>query len=667
MRRQTTPYLRLSALIPAIFTLFLLPDPVSATEFNFGPVNMTVDNTVSVAASVRTSAQSCDHISLYNGGCRASNGTSYDVNSDDGDVNVERGEFISAPVKFLTEIGAKYQNYGLFVRAKAFYDVAARTLGEGDGKYGPVAAPAHGAPSQRRPLEDAYRGDDAYNLELRQMKLLDAFVYGNFNVVDDLPLNVRVGRQVVNWGESAFILGGVSSFIPLDAASFTRPGTELKEIFLPQNTLYASLGLPANFTVEAMYALEWTRSPLPPCGTFFSPSDALSDGCAYALASGEEYTNADGSIRSTGATPVVIPRGPGQLPRQLGQWGAALRYFADWLNDGTDMGAYFVNFHSTLPIGTFTANKNQLPSPVGDDLGSPLCNVTLPISDDAGQPTRTCTGFFGVSATTGDKRLIAEYPEDIHMIGMSFNTTLDIMNGTAFSGELAYYPNMPFQVDTTELLAADAYNAGFRTQPGQPSIYDGPVVQPGDIIPGYRRTQALHGQVYSISTFTPSNFIVALAHGDLLAFVANAGFQYLPNADGNRFAISRSGQTHANPGVAAVFGDKCIADGTCSLSPRYASTFSWGYRLLALIKYNSFMNTAVNVSPRVFFAHDVDGYSAGPIGPGFIEGIKKIGIGVDLDYQAYKVSVDYSTSFGNRYRNALVDKDFASLSASYAF
>ncbi len=56
-----------------------------------------------------------------------------------------------------------------------------------------------------------------------------------------------------------------------------------------------------------------------------------------------------------------------------------------------------------------------------------------------------------------------------------------------------------------------------------------------------------------------------------------------------------------------------------------------------------------------------------PPSPSFIEAIKKIGAGVDFEYQAYKVSIDYSTNFGNRYRNALVDKDFASLSASYAF
>jgi hypothetical protein len=132
--------------------------------------------------------------------------------------------------------------------------------------------------------------------------------------------------------------------------------------------------------------------------------------------------------------------------------------------------------------------------------------------------------------------------------------------------------------------------------------------------------------------------------------------------------ISRSGNTHANPGMASVFGDPCVSAGTCSLAPQYATTFSWGYRLLAMMQYNSAFGTPYTMTPRVFFAHDVKGYSAGPIGPGFIEGVKTVGLGVDFDYKSvYKLSVDYSSSFGDRYRNPMVDKDYAAASFSYAF
>lgn len=649
-----------------------LADPAAATQYNFGELSLTLDNTASAAASVRTSKQSCDHISVYNGGCHSSNGTDYDVNSDDGNVNVEQGEFISSPLKIISEIDSKWHQFGAFVRAKAFWNPTAYKLGDGDdGDFGPIAAPN----AQRRPLQDSFRRDDAFNRELRDLKLLDAFAYGDFNVFGDLPLNVRVGRQAVNWGESLFLPGGVSSYLPLDVAAFTKPGTELKEIFLPQNTLYASLGLPADFTAEAFYILEWEKSPLPPCGTFFATSDALFDGCAYALSNGEFFSNPDGSPRSTTglSDPLFIPRGASREARDQGQWGAALRYYAGWLNDGTDLGAYFVNFHDKLPIGTFSANSNQTALSTvallsGGDTSSPVCTAAL-LSDEAGQPLTLCTAAEGLDARSSGKYLLAQYPEDIHMIGTSFNTTIaNFMNGTAISGELAFYTNIPFQLDTTELTGADFENAGFTAQPGQAEIYQGPDVAPGDVIPGFRRTRALHGQLFTLSTFTPSNWLVEAARGDLLIFVANAGFQYLPDGEGNRFLISRSGETHPNSGLATSLGDQCHTTSGCVIKPRYASTFSWGYRMLALMQYNSFMGTGVTATPRLFFAHDVNGYAAGPIGPGFIEGVKTVGLGLDFDYKSsYRLSFDYASSFGNRYRNVMIDKDFASASFSYTF
>ena len=656
-------------LLTTLFIAILFSGKASATEFDVGAVNFSFSNTISTSASVRTSGQSCDHISVFNGGCQGSEGADYDVNSDDGNVNVKRGELIAAPQKIVSELEAKWQNYGVFVRGKAFWDPVAQNLGDGSGRYGPIAATS----PQRRPLEDAYRGDNAYQRQISEVKLLDAFVYGNFNV-GDLPLNVRVGRQVVNWGESLFIQGGVSSYLPLDVAAFTQPGTELKEVFLPQATAYASLGLPANLTIEAMYIAEWEKDPLPACGSFFAPSDALADGCAYAMSNGEFYSNPDGSPRSTtGLTdPLFVPRGETQEASDQGQWGAALRYFADWLNQGTELAAYYVNFHSKLPIGSFTANSSTtLLSTAAllslGNMNSIACQLPL-LSNEAGQPITTCAGALGLDARTGGKQLQAVYVDDIHMIGSSFNTTLNILNGTALSGDLAYYDNMPFQIDTTELLGADFENAGFTAQPGEPEIYQGAPVAPGALIPGYRRTKALVAQAYTLSTFTPSNFVVRATSADLWIVVANAGLQYLPDSEGNRFMIPRSGESHPNPGMAATLGDACISGGTCNIAAQYASSFSWGYRLLTMLQYNSFLGTPYTVSPRVYFAHDVKGYSAGPIGPGFVEGVKTVGVGVDLDYKsAYKVSVDYTKSFGAEYRNAMADKDFASVSFSYTF
>ena len=42
--------------------------------------------------------------------------------------------------------------------------------------------------------------------------LLDAYVYTNFNA-GSVPIDLRLGRQVVNWGESTFIQNGISVMI----------------------------------------------------------------------------------------------------------------------------------------------------------------------------------------------------------------------------------------------------------------------------------------------------------------------------------------------------------------------------------------------------------------------------------------------------------------------
>ena len=420
---------------------------------------------------------------------------------------------------------------------------------------------------------------------------------------------------------------------------------------------------------------QWEESVLPACGSFFSPSDAASAGCRYALSGGEVFNFGNGQSYTPTA---FIPRGPDQEARDEGQYGFALRYYADWLNRGTELSTYFMNFHSKLPFGTFTASVPTATSQalqvfcnpaVPGSLSSPRCTSAVPgQTDDAGRPVSFAEAIFALSA--GDnKNLIVQYPEDIQMFGASFNTTIPIIgDATALSGELAFYPDMPFQLDPNETNGADIENFGYTPGPGEADYYQGSPVAPGQLIPGSRRTEALHGQIYTLSTLTPSDPIVRTLGGSLLILVGNAGFQYLPDAEGNRFAIPRSGETHANPGSAATYGDNCNRGGTCSITPQYATSFSWGYRLLAQMEYPSAFGAAYTLSPRIIWSHDVDGYSAGPIGPGFVEGKMAATVCVTASYlDAYSLALDYTNNFGAEYRNGSFDKDFVSLTASYTF
>lgn len=674
--------------------------PSQALEYKFGDLQLYLDTTISVSAAMRAGKQSCTHISVWNGGCPGALGQTFSENDDDGNVNVERGEIFSSPVKVISELSGQWENYGFYISGKAFYDHAVRNLGENqDGNYGPLGT-AHSAGNifadpQRRPLRDPLRGDAAYDAALSDIKLLDAYAYGNWDVAN-MPLNVRLGRQVVSWGESTFIQGGVSSYLPLDVAALYQPGLELKEVFLPQGTAYASLGLPANITLEAMYVFEHEKSELPACGTLFSVSDVLGTGCAYAVSKGEVFL-----VNATGELPILGTGFPlGQLPSPLvmrrtadegggdqGQYGVALRYYADWMGQGTDWGFYFVNFHSKLPFAEFTANSgtfiNSYNLICGGNLLSPACGTIQPtgwldvppgpIYGYGITPVAAALGLDLAGVTGGAYKTVhAYYPEDIKMIGASFNTSVTILpevlgDGSALSGELAYYPNMPFQVDPLEINAHDFAAAGFTAQPGEPDIYTGQIVGPGEWIPGSRETAALHGSLTTISTLTPSHWFVKNSGGDFAALVMNVGFQYLPDGEGNRFSTPMN-SSHANPGVANAIGDVCISAGLCpGLRSQYADTFSWGYRLYGYQDYHSAFGTGVTLSPKIMWSHDVKGYSAGPIGPGFVEGKQVLMLGVDATYQSYKVGLSYTTHMGAKDKNKDYDKDFVAVTASVAF
>lgn len=596
-----------------------------AMGFKLGEADLNVDTTVSLGIGVRTSKQDCGLVSKANGGCGAGAGVSFGVNDDDGNVNTDQWDPYSIVLKVTSDVELKYQNYGAFARVKAFYDYwADQQLGTHDNQYG------------RRPLQDNLRGDDAINAASRDLQLLDAFVYGNFDIGEQ-RLTLRAGKQVINWGESLLIPGGISSYLPVDVGALRTPGAELKEAYQPVPALYASLSLPNNISVEAFWQALWQETKLDACGTFFATTDAACTGGMYVMSGGEFVDGDLPGLNMHGITPVyVIDRRPSQEGTDGRTYGAALKYYADWLNDGTDMGLYFVNYSSTLPIGTWTS-----------------------------------VNLLNFLAGTEIKHVLLQYPDDIKTIGGSFNTTIPVLGGSAFSGEVAYTHDMPFALVDVEENCHDVattlgipVNAMCRPQ--------AQTVGKNDVIPGYDRFNVVTGQLAMISTLPTSNPMTQAIGSDLVVFVANAGFQYIPGltSANNRLAAPRAANFYGNYNaysstVQALLGDPACNASTCHTL--YATPFSWGYRLILNADYNNAFGTAATVSPTIQFAHDVDGYSAGPIGPGFVQNKKVVTLGLNGKYRDWRASIAYTYNWGNSFRNFSSDKDFATATISYAF
>lgn len=588
--------------------------PASAVEYNFGEVTLSIDSIASAGITMRASEQNCKYIAEASGGCPNSNGQAFDANLDDGNINFEQWDIVSAPVKIVSDFEFRWQNWGAFTRFKAYYDHAIyEYAGQHDTRYG------------RRPLTDELRGDDA-RMAARGFDVLDAFVFTNFDIGTS-PTTLRAGKQVINWGESLAIPGGINQFVTVDVAALRTPGAELREALLPEESVYVNTVLPGDINFEAFYAFNWRRTTLDPFGTFFSSNDIF------------------GSSRDGGYVNMILPeqpnpnnaatlfRAPDNEADKQGQYGLKLGHYATWLNSGTDLALYFVNYHSKVPFLEYS-------------------NGMSPLIDGA----FVADGLCAISCGLPRQYYRAVYPENIEYVGTSFATDIA---GTAVAGEALYSWNTPFQISSGEILGAhwieNATGAPVAVVP-----YDH---TPGSFPQGYFREDVITGQLSTITILNPSNVVTKFLNSDLLILISNVGFQYLPSiSDAHKSVLSGgngSQYSHPNALVSTLYkpGQALV----------HADTFSYGYRFIAVSDYNNAFGTPWTLSPTIQWQHDL-GTSAGSIGPGFMEDRKTVTLGVNANLQnVWQAKLSYTNSFGNTAQNYMQDRDFISMSVSYAF
>ena len=94
--------------------------------------------------------------------------------------------------------------------------------------------------------------------------------------IGDQQARVRVGNQVVSWGESLFALGGINSTNAMDIMRLSQPGTQLKEVFLPAPIVSVASGLGTGLNVEAYVQSRWNPTTCP--GSYWSVADILDKG-----------------------------------------------------------------------------------------------------------------------------------------------------------------------------------------------------------------------------------------------------------------------------------------------------------------------------------------------------------------------------------------------------
>lgn len=656
---RSTPIHRLrSALAIACACLSTASPLLHGYSFSSGDVRGSFDTTVSVGALYRLDDPDRDFIGRTNGGTQNS------VNSDDGNLNYHKG-WASQLLKVSHDLQLSRENLGLFVRGYYFVDLIA---GE----------------TKRTGLSD-----QAKDRVDRGRELLDLYVSGGFEI-GGMPVDIRIGRQVLSLGESTFIPNGINIVNPVDLSKLRVPGAELKEAFLPVNMLKASIGVTSKLTLEPFWLLEFRRNELEPAGTYFSTNDFASRGGSTVWLGFGGIPDRTG-ISGTGIG--GIPRDRDREGNNFSQFGVAARYLAD---SGTEYGFYLARYHSRSPVisartptgpvssalvqatASSLANAQLVPAMIGANippatigvilpqlLGAALTNVpaaSLPPGlapfapfYPGAQAIAAGARQIGLLSAAQTGRYFVEYPEDIGMLGVSFNTDLG-NTGISWQGEVSYKNDVPLQVDDVELLFAAL--SALAPQFGASNQIGNFLGQYGREVSGFRRHDVWTAQTTMTKVFGPrlgaSQLVVV---GEIGSVWAN-----LPSQDTLRY----DGPATFTSGSAAFMATS--GNGALPATPanRFADSFSWGYQIAARLDYNNAF-AGVNVSPSIAFVHDAGGTTPLPLG-NFIAGRKSITLASEFTFQnSWAFELRYVNFFGAGAYNLLSDRDYVSTALRYSF
>ena len=572
-----------------------------------------------------------------------------DPNQDDANNNFDKG-LVSNGIRAIADFEWRYHadsgdSYGLFARGSAWYDNEIYNASNDNDSPGTVNSWALYGGTMRTHNEFH---PDVEDRSGKDIELLDLFLFAELGSTGDHPASIRVGRQVISWGESAFIQNGLSSVInPADVSKASLPGTEVKEILRPLGAVFGSISLTGDVSLSGYVQYEWEEIIAPPYGTFLSPvPDPLSgDGGEIFLlpiagVAGALNPNLplglqqDPNLFSTPFIPVN--RAGDKEASDSGQWGVSLNWYLPNLAD-TELGFYVGNYHRKRLTLEFTNYKGVVN---GVNVGGENRSWTEDCVANAGPPPTglACQPLAGFNEAFDQASYGFDYQEDIEYYGFSWNSLIGLTQ-TAFSGEVVYHKDVPIQ--TTGLI-------------------DGlvPTVLKGAPTPGNPNV----GQPFSENIFTRQDMIVTQ-----LTFNQDFNPSWVDDAS----LIVEVGHIYiTDSGDVDLWAGNTVADSS-----------SWAYRAkFSATWYDGLgkLFTALSGTDLIWsvdFNHDVDGVSP-VIGTGYTEGAKAFSTALEASWQnTWSVKAGYTDFFGEGYNtqgeklgdHVMGDRDFLSLAVKYRF
>lgn len=601
-------------------------------------------------------------------------------NTDDGDLNYDKGDLVSAGLKFTSKLQFGTVDYGINLGALIFYDPVNTGFRQTHFNRIVQPGPQPGVRTRSDRPQDIEE-QIGYNIELQ-----DANVYWFTDSWEERPLEIRIGRQVLTWGEAAVNVQGTLNFVnPPDANSLPRPGLELQDIYFPENMLVVRGPVRGNLSFEAFYQLEWRPYGFPARGSFFSFFDGGNDVTPNEYVVGPFGKTPEDPLqlglpalplaRQVTATSFSLLRVANHEPSNTGQYGLALYWLLDdYFDSPISLNFYYANYHSRLPSVSAYAADAACTRREGNAAGRDSTVLTFLADCGFGNPGPDT--FDALPLETGTYFL--DYAEDIRLWGLSFDAEA---YNLAIQGELVYRENQPVQVDLEDVLFTafqpifprDDINLGVATLADSERAIPTYLVQyrggvPGEVVPnsyvrGYERLKTVHSTI-GFTKITGARSLFGADEAVYLLEVSGNWIPELPSLDRLQFEGPGT-HTHFSPGIADT-GDALKINPISNGRDGYVTDVAYGYRLATFYRYTDLFYPGFALRPLVIFAHDLQGVGPG-LAENFLEGRKVIIGNLQGQYRNWRMDLIYSWFTGGGDAHVLRDRDAFGVSVSYEF
>lgn len=495
----------------------------------------------------------------------------------------DRGDTLANAIRVSHTLELKRGDMGYLMRGNYFYDAAYR--------------------NKNLPT-------DVRNTLLHSEDITDAVFYTKLG--DTVTL--RVGKQVINWGESTFIQGGLADINTFDLKKLRTPGADLKDAFVGANAIDLSWS-DNNWTVEGFGLFKFDQVKVDPMGSPFATLDAIGDGGGFDLGGngvvGGGGPGAPGGCRAAD-NPNPAPgsarcdllggrlvRTSDRLASKNGQWGIAVRKFFPEFFNGGEVALYAQNLHDHLPMISGYGNSGT---------------------------------FF------------VDYPEDIKRYGISFNTNVA---GLAIGGEYSMRKDAPIQ-----LLAPLVNSLG---GPGSP-------LPPTALPPGFNGTR----DPATVTGSYQRGWTTSNRHQLQVTVQKNWGVVHQLGADAGSSIIE-----------VAVGKLSHLPASTLLFEPTLTKSWT-GLQMKHSLTYQAALFNLIALTPNLAYRWDMHGNSNELGGAkAFVGGRQALTLGLDFDYQGgrYKGGISFTNFMGrhpeknlaNSLLNGTYDRDFLQANVSMSF